>query len=1359
MAVIRRLALWIGLGLLALVVLAAGLRLAAGQAPGRWLVTSQLEGRYIPGAGHLSVSGVRGDTLSRLHIDRLTLSDDDGVWLTANSVTLDWQARSLASRPIQINEALIEQVSIARRPILEDEPAGSANDGSNTGLRLPAINLDRFELSRLDLSEGVAGPQAVLTATASARLRSRASNLTIRAERLDVPGDRLVTDLLVDAEGVAGTLTATGEAGGTLASLLRLPDMNIRIDGRVDGDLASGHGELALTADSTSRAEATLDWGVDGWQGDATINAASWGLVPEPLASEIETIQLAVEGQRRDGFTLDTVSLDATNSRLVLRDVTEAVIRAEFDLSPALVARLSGQQVNVGSVRGTADLARGDGIDVHIRPAIEDIQFAGATVQRLDGSVGITLPGGRPHLVLDINLDGVHTGRPEVDRLANGRVRIVGEISDLGRDGGWQLAPDFTAMSEALTVTASGHLPPGAAWPVGDVSINLADTSRVHAGLAGPASGDISIAPDRSIELRVDASAVTWPATTEGILDGMTARASLAASEPGWTVSALNARSRALDLTLSGNYLGADDWDAAGDLALDGVLPFAAIEIDGGLATAFRLVRDRQALRLRSVTSSRQLQAGPVELHAPRLGIRGRLGGIVDDAATSLEWVFTADRDLGDLTINGTARHHAETTELVVTQGRFDDITLSGSTALTGRALTVAVQADRDQLMSLTAEFAGSLDDLRGGQIEAALTMDAQRVGEADLNAASLTLSGPLSGVAVTARADGRIRSNVDLSATGEIALGENGVSISVSPSGKWAAHNWTTVEPIRFATNPDGVTASAAITLGGGRVDLTLQTSGISPIASLAIEDLPVGVLADITAMPATQGMISGTADLRELDGVWRGEAEFAATGLLANDLPDVPALDLQARISLQDDAHSTFNLRGGGLEARGEISRSGPTTDIARPQGAPDAPLSGEIEADGELMALAALFLPSDILLESGRIDARLAVSGTVAEPHLAGGLSLRDGRINATTAGSLVSGMDVDLQLSGTRLNLTRLSANDNREGQLSGEGHVEFGADGLPQGAASFTFQRFVAVRRTELTVQASGDVDFTLDTDGLLISGESRVDQLRTQPTLNGAASIPQLQVLEINQPKDYRALNETRIPVRIDYRVQADNGLYVSSRAFTSEWGVDLHITGPESKPSLIGTATLVGGSAFVFNRRFTLADGTVTFDGAPDDARVDLSAVHSRSGFRATARVTGSARAPTITLTSDPALPEDEILARLLFDQSVSQLGAFEAAQLAAQLSGQSLLNVVGQLRDLAGIDRLDVSTNADGNLSVVGGRRFGDNVYVEVGSNGASAIDEALIEWSLTPDLSILSRVSADTNASVAIRWRRDY
>ncbi|MCR9267633.1 MAG: translocation/assembly module TamB domain-containing protein, partial [Alphaproteobacteria bacterium] len=253
--------------------------------------------------------------------------------------------------------------------------------------------------------------------------------------------------------------------------------------------------------------------------------------------------------------------------------------------------------------------------------------------------------------------------------------------------------------------------------------------------------------------------------------------------------------------------------------------------------------------------------------------------------------------------------------------------------------------------------------------------------------------------------------------------------------------------------------------------------------------------------------------------------------------------------------------------------------------------------------------------------------------------------------------------------------------------------------------------------------------------------------------------IPELDVREINLPKNRSAQTRSALPVRLDYAVTADRNVYVSSRAFSSEWGVDLRATGPSGKPQLNGTASLVSGTAFVLNRRFTLDEGELRFDGSPGDARIDITASHTRTGFAAQARITGPVGAPRITLSSEPALPEDEILSRLLFDESVSELGAFEAAQLAAQLSGQNLLNIVGQLRDFAGIDRLDLSTDEDGNIAVTGGRRFGDDVYVEVGSSGASALSQALVEWQLTPELSLLSRISADTNAEVSLRWRRDY
>ncbi len=1357
-ALSRRIALLAGMTLVILGLMTAGLRLAAGNAPGRWLVHSQLDGREVPGLGRLRVSGLSGDPLARLHIDTLTLHDDQGVWLTAEDITLDWQARSLVSRPIRINELLVTRIAVDRRPVLA-EPASRSPSGAGGDLPSPpAIDLGALAIARLVLAEGLAGPAAELSLEATAQFRPEVSRISLDADRLDAPGDSLNAEFTLSANQVSGRLSAAGQPDGTLAALLRMPGRAVRLDGSVEGNGETGSGTVELTADRESWAQGELAWDATSWTANFLVRLANWGLVPDPLAAEVERISATASGQRGDVVTVEAITAESRGSRITLRDVTTAEILGDYEISPALLERLSDGQATADSMTGRAIIRRGDALSLVLEPDIQGLTIAPVSAAQIHGQIEISLPGGRPQLDAGLEIAGLMTGQAEADRLFGNTLQIGGRIVDRGGETGWQVEPGFSVNAPALTLFASGRLPPGTRWPIGDAQIEIAETALLRDGFGGPATARIIFSENRNLTAEIDARAMTWPEAAQGLLDGLQAELDLVSDDDGWTLSRLNARSPALDLSLTGDARNPQDWQFGGDLALVGALPVAAAEIEGGLATAFRLVRDPEALRIRAVTTTRRLQAGPLDLQAPTLGLRGRLGEGEDP--TRLDWVFSANDEAGvAMAMEGRFEAGTDRIDLTLASGRYGDVQFDGSAALAQSDLSVSLNAAREALMSLRASYAGRMNDLFAGRVEADLTLDSQRLGAADLNAASLTLAGPLSGMTLQASADGRMRSNVDLSASGEAAVTADGISISLSPAGKWAAHNWNTLEPIRFATGPDGVTAFASFTLGGGRLDLDLQTAGISPIASLTIESLPVGVLADITATPATQGMLSGTADLRERDGVWRGSARLEATGLLAGDLPDMPEMNMVFTASLQDEASASLRLTGGGLEARGEINRAGPTINIARPQGEADTPLSGQITANGELIALAALVLPSDILMDSGRIDSEFVISGTVAEPRLNGTASLRDGRINATTAGSLVTGIELDLTLSEDSAELTRFSASDNREGQLTGSGRVALNPVGDPEGEARFTFARFVAVRRPELTLQASGDLVLALGEAGLLVSGESRIDQLRTQPTLNGAGSIPQLQVVEINLPKDRRAANEARIPIRLDYRIRAENGLFVSSRAFSSEWGVDLHVTGPESKPSLNGTANLVGGTAFVFNRRFSLADGVVTFDGAPGDARVDLTAVHSRTGFRASARVEGSVQAPTITLSSTPALPEDEILARLLFDQTVSELGAFEAAQLAAQLSGQNLLDVVGQLRDLAGIDRLDISTNEDGNLSVVGGRRIGDNVYVEVGSNGAAAINEALIEWSLTADLSVLSRVSADTDASVAIRWRRDY
>ena len=145
--VIVRVLRWSAITIVILAALLAGLRLAAGGAPGRWLVTSQLDGREI-GGQTIAIEGLSGDPLSRLHLDRLTLADADGVWLTAEDIRLDWQASSLLFKPYRVRSISAARVEVLRRPAGRDDAPDS--DG---GLpELPALILGELTVAELALA-------------------------------------------------------------------------------------------------------------------------------------------------------------------------------------------------------------------------------------------------------------------------------------------------------------------------------------------------------------------------------------------------------------------------------------------------------------------------------------------------------------------------------------------------------------------------------------------------------------------------------------------------------------------------------------------------------------------------------------------------------------------------------------------------------------------------------------------------------------------------------------------------------------------------------------------------------------------------------------------------------------------------------------------------------------------------------------------------------------------------------------------------------------------------------------------------------------------------------------------------------
>src|SRR3546814_14169056 len=124
----------------------------------------------------------------------------------------------------------------------------------------------------------------------------------------------------------------------------------------------------------------------------------------------------------------------------------------------------------------------------------------------------------------------------------------------------------------------------------------------------------------------------------------------------------------------------------------------------------------------------------------------------------------------------------------------------------------------------------------------------------------------------------------------------------------------------------------------------------------------------------------------------------------------------------------------------------------------------------------------------------------------------------------------------------------------------------------------------------------------------------------------------------------------------------------------------------------------------------------------------------------------------------SSDLLPQDEVLARILFGKATGELSALEAVQLAdsvATLTGVSGgPGVLGEVRSAVGLDRLSVDAGAGGQSSVTAGKYVAEGVFVGVrqgAGGGGSGGSSAPIEIEVTPHVTIESDLGAASARSV--------
>jgi autotransporter translocation and assembly factor TamB len=200
----------------------------------------------------------------------------------------------------------------------------------------------------------------------------------------------------------------------------------------------------------------------------------------------------------------------------------------------------------------------------------------------------------------------------------------------------------------------------------------------------------------------------------------------------------------------------------------------------------------------------------------------------------------------------------------------------------------------------------------------------------------------------------------------------------------------------------------------------------------------------------------------------------------------------------------------------------------------------------------------------------------------------------------------------------------------------------------------------------------------------------------------------------------------------------------------------------PGDQVRLVGTVRPVRGTYDFQGRRFELQrEGQLRFVGETEiNPILDITATRMipNTGVEARIHVTGTATAPELELTSNPPLEESDILALIVFNRPVNELGTGERSSLAATAGGIATGFIAAPLGESIGraldLDLFEITTTTeDGDLGagVTLGQQIGDRAFLKLRQQfGERNITEFMLEYQLARFLRLEGTAAPETTGS---------
>ncbi|MCV0397455.1 MAG: translocation/assembly module TamB [Rhizobiaceae bacterium] len=1342
------------------------------------------------GESDVRLYGLSGIWGGALRLQRLTVEDGQGRWLEVSGVEVDWSPLSLFRRTFRAERIHADRVEFIRPPVAGED----TQPGDGGGFSLPVdVSIEHIDLPEIVLGEGIAGDVAALSLSGSAAAARSPISIETRLSvtRADDGEGSLEADIayLPGENRLSVELHGSEPQGGIVAGLLNLPGrppVDIQVTG--SGPLADWAGQGALSVDGAvvTRVEARHTVTDAGRRVTATGNGDLERFIPEDYrvlvegstAFDVAATILDAGGYdiERAEFESDTLFLSAAG-RYDPSGRNDLTVSASAKNGPISLA--SGEDAARTTIEFTSLEGRLSGErarpSVQARVALPLVDAPGATVTGIEGQVsstGFDLSTLSGPLEADVTVTGLDVGNEVVEPLLAGPVNLRAdavidsdtieiasariEAANLSSDlsGSFSRADGAVAARIAADVAADA-LPEGARIVLGERVTLSANVERGGDGAIALseldlASGDLTLTG--SADLREE----TITANVEGALADIARLSDRASGRIAFEVEASGPLSGPdVSLTVTSDEIisagraitalrveatGAASLRApAADLSISGLVEGQQVEGTGSLSTTdgqpridnlLLAVGDNRIAGDLILDEERFLPIGELELAVPDLAPLAALAAQEIEGSLNGTIRFSLDAGTPSVAVDATVprfRREAVIGEEIAIEATVENYVEAPAVSGDIRAVRVA---SGETLVE---------------NVSVALTRDGAWTGFDG----SATVSG------VPANARGRVR-YVDGVATVELAAADatvQGVAMRVDRA--------TTIVYRDGAVRLDGLVAN----VGGGSATVD-GSAGETLSLDIRLAALPASVINAFSPGLGAEGTVSGTARVTgqtsdpsvdfDLDWNNAATAQIRSAGFGALTV-SADGRFAGGRVSFDANASdgAGFNLGGGGQVT----ITGGPSFDLAFQGQAPFGFLSRRLAQQGVAL--------------TGTAAIDVSVRGTASSPNVTGRVRTSGARFVDARSGIAINDLTIDLGLSGQTATIRTLTGSLSSGGALSASGTIGIDpAAGFPADIKiSVTEGRYVDGRLVTANFDGEIEVSGPLAREPLLGGAVNLGRTVITVPErLPG--SLSQIDVRHRNAPADVRRQAEALRPasssgegggLNFDLQIEAPQQIFVRGRGLDAELGGSLRLTGPASSPQAVGTFTLRRGRLAILGRRLNFTDGSIGFAGSLVP-RLDFAATADAGDVEVMVRVIGPANDPGFTFTSTPTLPQDEVLAQLIFGRSLSNLSPLQIAQLAeaaAQLAGvgggTSLFDAI---RDRLGVDDLDIRTDeATGDTSVAVGKYLNDRTYLSVEKGSSSESGKIRIDLDVGRGIKLRGEAAEDGEAKGGIFIEREY